>query len=59
MKDTDGFAHGFAPDAVRKKYLQERDKRLIEGRAAIRDLRTDDPFAHYRRDQPEANRPPR
>ncbi len=50
MKDTDGFAHGFDPDAVRKKYLQERDKRLVEGRAAIRDLRADQHFARYRLD---------
>ncbi len=50
MKDTDGFAHGFDSDAVQKKYLHERDKRLVEGRAAIRDLRVDDHFARYRRD---------
>jgi len=50
MKDTDGFAHGFDPDKVRRKYLQERDKRLVAGLAAIRDLRTDHHFARYRRD---------
>ncbi len=31
----------FDPDAVRAKYLLERDKRLVPGRAAIRDLTRD------------------
>ncbi|MGD0394595.1 MAG: NAD(P)/FAD-dependent oxidoreductase, partial [Acidimicrobiales bacterium] len=31
-------------------YLAERDKRLVPGRAAIRDLRTDEHFAGYRAD---------
>ena len=50
MKDAENDAKGFDLDAVRKKYLRERDKRLVEGRAAIRDLRTDRHFAEYRRD---------
>ena len=50
MKDAQDPAHGFDPDTVRSKYLRERDKRLVEGRAAIRDLRTDRHFARYRRD---------
>jgi len=36
--------------SVRAKYLAERDKRLVPGRAEIRDLRSDERFAHYRRD---------
>src|SRR5579863_120463 len=45
-----GEAAGFDPEAVRAKYLAERDKRLVPGRADIRDLRTDEHFAHYRDD---------
>jgi cation diffusion facilitator CzcD-associated flavoprotein CzcO len=45
-----GGAATYDPDAVRAKYLVERDKRLIPGRADIRDLRTDEHFAHYRDD---------
>jgi cation diffusion facilitator CzcD-associated flavoprotein CzcO len=41
---------GFDPEAVRAKYLAERDKRLVPGRADIRDLRTDEHFASYRAD---------
>ena len=40
----------YDPEAVRAKYLLERDKRLIPGRADIRDLRTDEYFARYRDD---------
>ena len=40
----------YDPEAVRAKYLAERDKRLIPGRADIRDLRTDENFASYRDD---------
>ena len=46
----DGGAATFDPEAVRAKYLAERDKRLIPGRADIRDLKTDEHFAHYRDD---------
>ena len=49
MAGSDGTA-AFDPDAVRAKYLAERDKRLVADRAAIRDLRTDRYFAHYRDD---------
>jgi cation diffusion facilitator CzcD-associated flavoprotein CzcO len=35
---------------VRAKYLAERDKRLVPGRADIRDLQTDEHFARYRDD---------
>jgi cation diffusion facilitator CzcD-associated flavoprotein CzcO len=41
---------GFEPEAVRAKYLAERDKRLVPGRADIRDLRNDEHFSHYRDD---------
>ena len=37
-------------EAVRAKYLAERDKRLVAGRADIRDLRYDEFFARYRDD---------
>ena len=37
-------------EAVRQKYLAERDKRLIPGRADIRDLRPDEHFARYTAD---------
>lgn len=40
----------FDPDAVHAKYLGERDKRLVPGRADIRDLRADERFARYRDD---------
>jgi cation diffusion facilitator CzcD-associated flavoprotein CzcO len=41
---------GFEPEAVHAKYLAERDKRLVPGRAAIRDLATDPHFAGFRAD---------
>jgi cation diffusion facilitator CzcD-associated flavoprotein CzcO len=47
---TKDEASQFDPDAVHAKYLEERDKRLIEGRAAIRDLTSDPVFAKYRED---------
>jgi cation diffusion facilitator CzcD-associated flavoprotein CzcO len=40
----------FDPEAVRAKYLAERDRRLVPGRTDIRDLATDDRFAGYRDD---------
>jgi cation diffusion facilitator CzcD-associated flavoprotein CzcO len=40
----------FDPEAVRARYLAERDKRLVPGRAAIRDLTRDEVFARYRED---------
>jgi cation diffusion facilitator CzcD-associated flavoprotein CzcO len=43
----------YDPEAVRAKYLAERDKRLVPGRADIRDLKTDEHFARYR-DDPNA-----
>ena len=52
MNGTNGFdsTAGFDPDSVRKRYLAERDKRLVEGRTAIKDLREDTQFAKYRND---------
>jgi len=51
----------YDPDAVRAKYLGERDKRLVAGRADIRDLKTDEHFARYRDDPftPVVERDPR
>jgi cation diffusion facilitator CzcD-associated flavoprotein CzcO len=46
----DEGAGGYDPEAVHAKYLAERDKRLIPGRAAIRDLSRDEHFAHFRDD---------
>jgi cation diffusion facilitator CzcD-associated flavoprotein CzcO len=43
-------AAAYDPEAVRAKYLAERDKRLVPGRADIRDLGTDEHFARYRDD---------
>ncbi len=43
-------AGSYDPEAVRAKYLAERDKRLVPHRADIRDLRTDQHFARYRAD---------
>src|ERR1700712_3208743 len=40
----------FDPQVVHAKYLAERDKRLVPGRAAIRDLTADDSAAAYRAD---------
>ena len=40
----------YDPETVRAKYLAERDKRLVPGRADIRDLRTDEHFATFRDD---------
>ena len=34
-------------DAVKAKYLAERDRRLVEGRTAIRDIPNDEHFASY------------
>jgi cation diffusion facilitator CzcD-associated flavoprotein CzcO len=45
-----GGAATYDPEAVRAKYLAERDKRLVPGRADIRDLGTDEHFARYRDD---------
>jgi cation diffusion facilitator CzcD-associated flavoprotein CzcO len=40
-------AGGYEPEAVRAKYLAERDKRLVPGRADIRDLTRDEHFARF------------
>ncbi len=50
MPGSDSGAESYDPEAVRARYLAERDKRLVAGRAAIRDLRTDEYFARYRDD---------
>jgi cation diffusion facilitator CzcD-associated flavoprotein CzcO len=46
----DSPSPAFDAKAVRSKYLAERDRRLVEGRADIRDLRHDERFASYRDD---------
>jgi cation diffusion facilitator CzcD-associated flavoprotein CzcO len=50
MPGSHPSASSYDPEAVRAKYLAERDKRLVPGRADIRDLRADDHFARYRDD---------
>jgi cation diffusion facilitator CzcD-associated flavoprotein CzcO len=56
----DGGEGHFDREAVHAKYLAERDKRLLPGRADIRDLTTDEHFARYREDPftPVTERPP-
>ncbi len=56
---TDDWS-GFEPEAVRAKYRTERDKRMVAGRAAIRDLPRDDAFAKYLEDpfEPVVRRDP-
>jgi cation diffusion facilitator CzcD-associated flavoprotein CzcO len=50
---------GFDPEAVNARYLAERDKRLVPGRTAIRDLQRDEHFARFRDDPftPRSERP--
>jgi cation diffusion facilitator CzcD-associated flavoprotein CzcO len=50
MPKLDPPAASYDPESVRAKYLAERDKRLVPGRASIRDLKTDEHFAGYRDD---------
>ena len=50
MPKSDPTAAPYDPEAVRAKYLAERDKRLVPGRADIRDLQTDEHFERYRDD---------
>ena len=40
----------FDPEAVHAKYKAEREKRMVAGRAEIRDLRHDDLFKTYTAD---------
>ena len=46
----DGEAASYDPTAVHAKYLAERDRRLVPGRADIRDLTSDEHFARFRDD---------
>jgi len=46
-KDVPGSA---SAESMRAKYLEERDKRLIDRRAELRDFRADPAAARYRRD---------
>ncbi|MCP9273012.1 flavin-containing monooxygenase [Mycolicibacterium arenosum] len=47
---SEGSAVTFDPEEVHAKYLAERDRRLIPGRAEIRDLAHDERVAGYRAD---------
>src|SRR5436305_9708956 len=60
MTHTGDASLDFDPDAVHAKYLEERAKRMVEGRAEIRDLTRDEVFAKYREDPftPVAERDP-
>ncbi len=49
MIERDGGA-GYDPEAVRAKYLAERDRRLVTGRTAVRDLREGERAASFRAD---------
>jgi cation diffusion facilitator CzcD-associated flavoprotein CzcO len=50
MKDASDSSGGPSAESMRAKYLEERDKRLVERRAELVDLRTDANSARYRRD---------
>ncbi len=50
MPETRRPDAAYDPEAVRAKYLAERDKRLVPDRSSIRDLTTDEYFARYRED---------
>ncbi len=50
MSGSKPTAASYDPEAVRAKYLAERDKRLVPHRSDIRDLQTDEHFARYRED---------
>ena len=60
MPESHPPAAAYDQEAVKAKYLAERDKRLVPDRAAIRDLTTDEYFARYRDDPftSVADRPP-
>ena len=50
MTQTHDESPQFDPEAVHAKYAEERAKRMVEGRAEIRDLTRDEAFASYRSD---------
>lgn len=50
MSDSGGPADGPDAESMRAKYLEERDKRLVDRRWENRDLRADENAARYRRD---------
>jgi cation diffusion facilitator CzcD-associated flavoprotein CzcO len=47
MTEISGLPFEFDAQAVHAKYKGERDKRMVAGRAAIRDLTRDEAFAEY------------
>jgi len=57
---TDPNETSFDQEAIHRKYAEERSKRMIEGRAAARDLSVDENFSSYRDDPftPYAERDP-
>jgi len=59
MDGHDGVA-AYDPETVRAKYLAERDRRLVPGRTAVRDLRNDEQVTDLRDDPctPFAERAP-
>ena len=61
LSPNDGETSRFDRDAVHAKYREERDKRLVPGRADIRDLTAEGLFTNYRRDPftPYVDRPAR
>ncbi len=50
MPPPDSDSPRYDKETVRAKYLAERDRRLVEGRAEIQDLDHDAQFARYRAD---------
>src|SRR5258705_6142041 len=50
MTQTPDNPPRFDPESVHAKYAEERQKRMIEGRAGIQDLTRDGSFTHYLRD---------
>src|SRR5262249_8029670 len=60
MTQTRGDLRRFDPEAVHAKYEEERGKRMVAGRAEIRDLTSERAFAHYLEDPftPYARRDP-
>ena len=47
MTETPDMLSEFDAEAVRTKYKDERDKRMVAGRGAIKDLTRDEVFAEY------------
>jgi len=50
MTESEREGAGFDPDAIKAKYLAERDRRLVPGRTDVYDLQADEHLARYRSD---------